>query len=157
MISDDERRDVARRLREMEPFQFDDGEFIDCGEVEDALGLVSDDGAWYEAEDVMRLADLIEPSIPSDPGEAGLASVDGFIREMRHSTKEEQNEYSAMLEKMSVELHPVDRDALLKLADEIDANGDRLLADSSLLVGAIGLMRCYANSIREALGETRKE
>lgn len=65
VLSDEngERRDVARRLRELEVCEFD-GEFIDCGEVENALGLVSDDGAWYEAEGVTRLADLIEPSEP---------------------------------------------------------------------------------------------
>lgn len=42
------------------------------------------------------------------------------IAEMRHSTKEEQDEYNAMLEKMSVEMHPVNRDALLALADELE-------------------------------------
>lgn len=47
----------------------------------------------------------------------------------------------------------IDREALLKIADEIDADGDKLLEDESLLVGAVGLMHCYANSIREALGE----
>lgn len=31
MTSDDERREVARRLRELEPCLFDDGEYIDCG------------------------------------------------------------------------------------------------------------------------------
>lgn len=61
MPTDDERREVARRLRELEVCEFD-GEFIDRGEVENALGLMSDDGAWYEAEGVTRLADLIEPS-----------------------------------------------------------------------------------------------
>lgn len=45
-----------------------------------------------------------------------------------------------------------DRDELLALAEEIDANGDALLADTSLLVGSVGLMRCYAESIRKALG-----
>ena len=45
-----------------------------------------------------------------------------------------------------------DREELLVLAEEIDANGDALLADTSLLVGSVGLMRCYAESIRKALG-----
>lgn len=62
MATDDERRDVARRLRELVPCLFDDGEYIDCGEVEEALGLVNDDSAWYKADGVMRLADLIEPA-----------------------------------------------------------------------------------------------
>lgn len=61
MATDDERREVARRLRELVPCLFDDGEYIDCGEVEEALGLVNDDGSWYKADGVMRLADLIDP------------------------------------------------------------------------------------------------
>lgn len=46
----------------------------------------------------------------------------------------------------------VNRDALIELADEIDANVDKLLADPSLMVGATGLMRCYAICVRAALG-----
>lgn len=155
MIDDSERRKIARKLRAGAEYLPNDM-YSDDLELELAKTVCEYD---TPSVDVLfnRLADLIEPNIPKDPGEAGLASVDGFIREMRHSTKEEQDEYNAMLEKMSVELHPVDRDALLKLADEIDANVDRLLEDSSLLVGVLGLMRCYANIIREALGETRKE
>jgi len=59
--TDEERREVARRLRGIEAVQFDEGELVDCGEVEAELGLASDDGAWYRLEDVLRLADLIEP------------------------------------------------------------------------------------------------
>ena len=44
------------------------------------------------------------------------------------------------------------KNCLLVLAEEIDANGDALLADTSLLVGSVGLMRCYAESIRKTLG-----
>ncbi|WP_417037494.1 hypothetical protein [Collinsella stercoris] len=56
-----ERREVAAKLRELVADWFDDGEFYDRGEVEDVLGLATDDGAWYEAAGVRRLADLIEP------------------------------------------------------------------------------------------------
>lgn len=66
MTTDEERREVARRLRGLVAGDFDDGEFYDRGEVEDALGLVTDDGAWYEADGVQRLADLIEPSCDRD-------------------------------------------------------------------------------------------
>ena len=61
MITDEERRKVAAKLRGLEVGEFDDGEYYDCGEVEDALGLVTDDGAWYEADGVRRLANLIDP------------------------------------------------------------------------------------------------
>ena len=91
MISDEERREAARRLRGLEVCELD-GEFIDCGEVEDALGLVSDDGVWYEAEGVMRLADLLVPSEEQNGPDASVDSGCG-IR--------------------------VDRGALLELADEM--------------------------------------
>lgn len=61
MITDEERREVARKLRELGVGDFGYGEFYDCADVEDVLGLVTDDGAWYEADGVRALADLIEP------------------------------------------------------------------------------------------------
>jgi hypothetical protein len=61
MPTDEDRREVAARLRELVADWFDDGEFYDRGEVEDVLGLATDDGAWYEAAGVRQLADLIEP------------------------------------------------------------------------------------------------
>lgn len=60
MPTNDERREVAKNLRELEVGDFTDGRFYDWGEVETALGLV-DYGSWYEEADVLRLADLIEP------------------------------------------------------------------------------------------------
>lgn len=60
MPSIDERREVSARLRELVAADFDDGEFYDRCEVEDVLGLATDDGAWFEAAGVRRLADLIE-------------------------------------------------------------------------------------------------
>lgn len=60
--TDKERREVACRLRGIEAVQFDEGELVDCGEVETELCLASDDGAWYRLEDVLRLADLVEPA-----------------------------------------------------------------------------------------------
>lgn len=61
MIADDECREVARKLRELDAADFDSREFYDCEEVEDALGLVTDDGTWYQADGVRHLADLMEP------------------------------------------------------------------------------------------------
>lgn len=98
-----ERREVARKLREIEVCEFD-GEFIDCGEVENALGLVSDDGAWYEAEGVTRLADLIEPSEPKVKCVAEV-KFDG--------ERLEQLAYDA-----AVELTGIDRDVLMRENEE---------------------------------------
>ena len=72
------------------------------------------------------LADLIDPSVPSDPGEAGLACVDAFIRE--HTEK------------------PVDREALLALADELDERHRWCCGGD-----AVHAKDC-AERIREALG-----
>lgn len=66
MVTDDERREVASRLRLLEPTVFDDGEFYDSWEVLDAIDVASSDGAWYEAAGVRRLADLVEPSCDRD-------------------------------------------------------------------------------------------
>lgn len=97
-VTDKERREVARRLRELVPCLFDDGEYIDCGEVEEALGLVNDDGAWYRADGVMRLADLIEPPTQCP---------------YYHSDRHHCSAYDDV----------VDRDALLALADDLDYAG----------------------------------
>lgn len=61
MPTNDERREVAARLRALDVYEFDDGEYIDEGDVENALGIINVDGAWFEAVSVMRLAELIEP------------------------------------------------------------------------------------------------
>ena len=60
MVTNDERREVAQKLRELEVGDFPDGRFYDWGEVETALGIV-DYGSWYKEADVQRLARLIEP------------------------------------------------------------------------------------------------
>lgn len=52
MISDDERREVARRLRELP----DDLTYLDL------IGAIADHDGWYTAADAAdRLADLIDP------------------------------------------------------------------------------------------------
>lgn len=61
MVTNDERREMAARLRGLAAEDLEDGEFYDCGEVEDALDLATDDGNWYEVDGVRRLADLLEP------------------------------------------------------------------------------------------------
>ena len=60
-ISDDERRDVAARLRALEPWaHFDVGDPIFREEFEEALGLEETVYDSYDAADVRRLADLID-------------------------------------------------------------------------------------------------
>ena len=126
-----ERREVARRLRELEVCEFD-GEFIDCGEVENALGLVSDDGAWYEAEGVTRLADLIEPPRQCPCYDSG-----------RHWC--------------SIHDVPIiDRDALLALADEMEEFGNLPVKHPGVRVlhsDDFSRELGYARRIREACGE----
>ena len=130
MVSDDERREVARRLREVEGYAIPDRRFAD----HPITGEVIAAAVMYDLPDVKgllgRLADLIEPSIPADPGEAGLASVDGFIRERTEKT--------------------VDRDALLALADEMDevAQRRRSMGYEGFAIGD----EDRARRIREALG-----
>lgn len=129
MATDDERRDVARKLRELEPCLFDDGEYIDCGEVEEAIGLVNDDGAWYRADGVMRLADLIEPGSSATPP--------------RHVTDASATVGASQMEQ------------LLALADEMEYDADvENAAKYDPMLGSIARMQVkYANRIREALGE----
>lgn len=128
MATDDERREVARRLRELVPCLFDDGEYIDCGEVESALGLVCDDGAWYEAEGVMRLADLIEPGSSATPP--------------RRVTDASATVGASQMEQ------------LLALADEMEYDADaENAAKCDPMLGSIARMQVkYANRIRVALG-----
>lgn len=64
MPTNNERREMAAKLRDLDATEdpIDGGEIYDRAEVEDALGLVTDDGAWYEGNGVQHLADLIEPA-----------------------------------------------------------------------------------------------
>lgn len=63
MATDDERRAVARRLREMAG----DGGWVHTESIQKALGLETHpmliDGSLYTSASVSRLADLIEPGI----------------------------------------------------------------------------------------------
>lgn len=120
MISNDERCDVAARLRKA----------IGLTEFAEVLGFNwTDDSDWVWNDVSNFVADLIEPSIPADPGEAGLACVDAFIRE--HTEK------------------PVDRDALLALAEEMEIDGAGALDDGDWCKP---LLVEYASRIRKALG-----
>lgn len=129
MPTDDERREVAARLRNVEKYAVPGAKIADNPITVDFIAAA----AFYDLPYVQglfaRLAELIEPSIPADPGEAGLASVDGFIRERTGK--------------------PVDRDVLLELADEMGS------ADPEDLDIAIDFVTECASRIREALGVWR--
>ena len=113
MPTDTERREVARRLRELR-MTAPGATSVGHGYLRSLFWAVYGDGLrgstrwnWFERM-CSRLADLIEPGgHECVPGECPLN-----VREMRHSTKEEQAKYGAMLEKTSIGLHPVDREAL---------------------------------------------
>lgn len=66
MTSDQERRELAAKLRGIESCEMDGEELCDCAEVEGVLGLVSDDGAWYQADGVRKLAEFID--VPTSEG-----------------------------------------------------------------------------------------
>lgn len=66
MISDEERRDVAAKLRALKPWtHFDVGDPIFREEVEDVLGFEYVIGDSYDAVGIRRLADLIDSPVCS--------------------------------------------------------------------------------------------
>lgn len=124
MISDEERREVAARLRKA----------IGLTEFAEVLGFNwTDDSDWVWKDVSNLVADLIEP------GEqkvrcAAEVKVDGErLEELVHDA--------------AVELTGIDRDALLALADEIEDN------DVSYCVSTQYVLDRYADRIREACGE----
>lgn len=61
MISNEERREVAAKLRETEPFEYGGEKWYDEGKILDALDLSFDNvPSIYDPEKVKRLADLID-------------------------------------------------------------------------------------------------
>lgn len=139
-MTDDERRKVAARLRE-------------TGEKLGGSVLL-----WYHIAKILgvrtatdgkivcdMLADLVEPSCDRDTSQKVAEEMFG---KMRHSTKEEADAYDAMLKSKSIEIHPVDRDALLALADDIDKQTDGSMFDIWLEDG-----HYIARRIRGACGE----
>ena len=116
MISNNERSEVARKLRNR------GGRLIDMGELAEMLGF--NRNSWSAGMLADRIADLIEPSCDRYTPQKAAEEMFG---KMRHSTKEEADAYDAMLKSKSVEIHPVDRDALLALASGLEADADRIL------------------------------
>lgn len=69
-ISDEERREVAKKLRNLDVRKYDAYHLIHPYDVEVALGLVPDDEYWFTADSVYRLADLIDRPIANEMGES---------------------------------------------------------------------------------------
>ena len=129
MVDDSERREMARRLREIRPCK---SGHIKWWGIAQALGLKEPAGwfGWekFEPESVQRLADLIDPPAAAHecvPGECPLNA--------RHD-----NDH-------------IDRDALLALADDIDKQTDGSMFDAWLEDG-----HYIARRIREACGEVER-
>lgn len=76
MVSNDQRRKVAARLREVETLEYDGDVWCDEGDVLDALGLYNDDDpSSCDPDEVAFLADLIDPPTcrnVADPYDGGL-------------------------------------------------------------------------------------
>ena len=127
-VSDEERREVARRLRKLHL----------GGGSKDLIERTLSDviGAWRKSGmswDFIteRLADLIEPCEPKVKCVAEVKIDGGQLEKLVHDA--------------AVELTGIDRDALLELADEMDADG----MDGWTHAVNVG---DYARRIREALG-----
>lgn len=147
MPTDEEKRRVAKRLRELD--YSDLQESLICAYL-DALGIRGYED-WVGI--AHRLADLIEPSCDRDTPQKVAEEMFG---KMRHSTKEEADAYDAMLKSKSVEIHPVDRDALLALADEIEDIESVMGCVNAANGGWLFVAHRHndiANRIREACGE----
>lgn len=69
-IDDNERREVAKKLRNLDVRKYDAYRLIHPYDVEVALGLVPDDEYWFTADSVYRLADLIDRPIANEMGES---------------------------------------------------------------------------------------
>lgn len=165
MPTDTERREVARRLRSLR--KTNPGvTSLGHGYLWSLLWAVSGEELgesnrdhWFERM-CSRIADLIEPptqcpyyhsdrhycsihDVPATDRDTPQKAAEEMFGKMRHSTKEEADAYDAMLKSKSVELHPVDRDALLELADELEQ-------ETGSVCGVC--MGKTARRIREALG-----
>ena len=140
MPTDDERRRVARKLREYASWDGEEDCFVDCADWgERVLNLLYRDGEDHtEGEYYARLADLIEPGEPKVKCVAEV-KVDGERLEQ-------------LVHDAAVELTGIDRDALLALADEMYGRLDEYDVGLHGGIYMANEMRKYARRIREALG-----
>ena len=132
VCTDDERREVAERLRDKKAECEERGYPWMCDDLILAIGYDHD----YEAGDEIfdRLADLIEPSEPKVKCVAEV-KIDG-------------EQLEQLVHDAAVELTGIDRDALLALADELEQ-------ETGSVCGVC--MGKTALRIREALGVNKGE
>ena len=157
MPADDERREVARRLRDRLKTDgiggFTSGEF---GNAVYFSVMHGHRGGYVEAGSF--LADLIEPSC--DPTERGIDSIydwcfaaiegaDGSEDELFCAIMSAIEDYRHPERVTATTVRPVDRDALLALAGDVDGAAD----DSGGFEPLAGMLRDIARRIREACGE----
>ena len=125
MISDEDRREVARRLRKA----------IGLTEFAEVLGFNwTDDSDWVWNDVSNLVADFIEPSEQKVRCVAEV-KIDG-------------EQLEKLVHDAAVELTGIDREALLALADEIELDGAGSLEDDDWCKP---LLVEYAQRIREAL------
>ena len=180
MATDDERRRVAERLRE---FTKDNQWPLTVGgnssTIRHAISdIVFGDKKYHSGVDLLdRLADLIEPAPTSsdrgptsDPTERGVDSIyDWCFEHLEGADGPEDELYCSIMSAIEEYRHteritartarPVDRRALLRLAEEMEAGPRRercpVAPDCSECAGHCSerLSEYYARRIREACGE----
>ena len=151
MVTNDERREVAARLRELHL----GGGSKDLIErtLSDAIGAWRESGMSWDFI-TERLADLIEP--PACPSRA----VRAYAEEVDWHTGESPlvHELRGIADRMDRECAPVDRDALLGLADNLDSSASMLLKQNDLDPNRKrrGMRRDHAQSLMVASGRIRE-
>ena len=141
MVTNDERREVARKLRS---FVTDDSVYadVDACRVLHSIGLYYKDidRIYFSGFDVARLADLIEPDEPKVKCVAEV-KVDG-------------EQLEKLVHEAVVEYAGVDREALLALVEEL--SGNILVVPAvygTYQSGYVAACQDIARRIREACGE----
>ena len=157
MVNDDERRRVAARLRE---FTKDNQWPLTVGgnssTIRHAISdIVFGDKKYHSGVDLLdRLADLIEP--PARPSRV----VRAYAEEVDWHTGESPlvHELRGIADRMDRECAPVDRDALLGLADNLDSSASMLLKQNDLDPNRKrrGMRRDHAQSLMVASGRIRE-
>ena len=160
-VTCDERRRVAERLRglngnasRVRRAYEAEGISIFCDDQADYYQICNAIAGYLPAEHMhpcdydelhLRLADLIEP--PACPARV----VRSYAEEVDWHTGESPlvHELRLLADRMERECAPVDRDALLALADDVDGAAD----DSGGFEPLAGMLRDIARHIREACGE----